>query len=59
MNHVCRYHGVEKNFYDYGEKCTFIMYKRTKAYKLYNSVTKKNIISRDMILTKKIIREEK
>lgn len=35
------------------------MYKRTKAYKLYNSVTKKNIISRDMILTKKIIREEK
>lgn len=41
-----------KKLDDHGEKCIFIGYsEESKAYKLYNLVTNKVVLSRDVILS--------
>ena len=43
-----------KKLDNHGEKCIFIGYsEESKAYKLYNPLTKKLVVSRDVVLMKK------
>jgi len=39
---------MRRNLDDRNEKCTFVGYEQSKAYRLYNPITKKLIVSRDV-----------